>query len=34
MDDINEIKSGETYMLIYIRHKSDEEIKIEKDVSK
>jgi hypothetical protein len=33
MDDINEIKAGENYMLIYIRHKSDEEIKIEKEVS-
>jgi hypothetical protein len=33
MDDINEIKAGETYMLIYIRHKSDEEINIEKEVS-
>lgn len=33
MDDINDIKANETYMLIYIRHKTDEEIKIEKDVS-
>lgn len=32
MDDINEIKAGENYMLIYIRHKSDEEIKIEKEI--
>lgn len=33
MDDINDIRAGETYMLIYIRHKTDEEIKIEKEVS-
>lgn len=33
MEDINEIKAGESYMLIYIRHKTDEEIKIEKEVS-
>jgi hypothetical protein len=33
MDDINDIKGGNNYMLIYIRHKSDDEIKFEKEVS-
>ncbi len=33
MDNINDIRAEETYLLVYIRHKTDEEIKIEKEVS-
>ncbi len=33
MEDINDIRAEETYLLVYIRHKTDEEIKIEKEVS-
>ncbi len=33
MDNINDIKAEEIYLLVYIRHKTDEEIKIEKEVS-
>ena len=32
MDDINDIKANETYILVYIRHKTDSEILIEKEV--
>ena len=32
MDNINDIRAEETYLLVYIRHKTDEEIKIEKEV--
>ena len=32
IEDINDLKPEGNYLLVYVRHKTEEEIKLEKDV--